>query len=146
MTFASDSYYFQATFEFLKRRLICRRRHLSIYCFCILFSCYPSWHHYYRPTRGFWAHSPLICVCHPSVDVKAFSAVQPLFTAVSVCFRRLPESAEKNNVVVGFTVGRQIPVKDRPSRSRRKRKLHPFKSKWDTVVREKERRGRRKRN
>lgn len=105
MTFATDSYYwnkllFRATCELLTRRLISWRWHLFSYCFCILLFCYPSWHHYYRPTRVFCAHSPLICVCHSSVDLKTFTAVQPLLTAVSVCSGRPPESAEKNNVLL----------------------------------------------
>lgn len=46
------------------------------------------------------AHSPLICVCHLAVDVKAFIAVPPLLAAVSVCSTRSLETAEKNNVAL----------------------------------------------
>lgn len=55
----------------------------------------------YADTR-LCAHSPLICVCHLAVDVKTLTAVSPMPAAVSVCYGRPPESAEKNNASLPF--------------------------------------------
>lgn len=56
---------------------------------------------FYAATR-LCAHSPLICVCHLAVDVKTLTAVSPMFAAVSVCYGRPPEAAEKNNVALAL--------------------------------------------
>lgn len=56
---------------------------------------------FYDDTR-LCAHSPLICVCHLAVDVKALTAVPPLFAAVSVRYSGPPGTAEKNNAALAF--------------------------------------------
>lgn len=125
------------------------------------------WHHYCRPTRRLSAHLPLRCVCH--LSFRLFSAVRQ-----EICSRDLlqrsapagPRREKKNNslththtynAVVHFASadssqegrkgrGRAPPREAEMRGGCPKRKPYPFKSKWDIAVREKERRGRRKRN